>query len=71
MLQRLWERRPLEQDIQRLTLEKAVLLDHLEALERDLDGSVERLDALTKDLDGINEALKVIDDQLRVSEASV
>ena len=57
-----------EQIISKLTLEKEILLTRLEAVDRDLHGSVERLDELVRELDQINDKLASIDDQLRVED---
>jgi len=57
-----------EQIISKLTLEKEILLTRVEAVDRDLHGSVERLDELVRELDQINDKLASIDDQLRVED---
>lgn len=55
-----------EQIISRLTLEKEILLERLEGVDRDLHGSVERLDELVHEFDQINDDLASIEDQLRI-----
>ena len=57
-----------EQIALRLTLEKEALLSRLEAVDRELHGSVERMDELFRELDQISDKLASIDEQLRLED---